>query len=573
MKRKPILALFVIITSYLFLSSCMLIDKNISSLVRSNIYRGTLASSGTLNTYFLKDKGDVPYVDIIDVTRSALNRDITSKDIIDEGFKVTRNDNESYMVVDPDLDTIYFSNYEAFISKTENNKAFNPKSASYVYTNTDSKEETYTKEVTFNLKNYNIDIVESKGVVYVPFQIYDTLIYSQLDVSLAFNGHDYYYVSDSSYLVNRNYYLSYFNGRNQSGVRSTEMANFTYNHLMFALDFFFGIKETRGIKDFNSLCETESLKNDLLSTNCETFNNALNNLIYTYLDDGHSSFQISSNYLEYDPNADVKYSDKYTGVRRKLLTDTKDTLSNYRQASRGNFFSRNEMRDTYNVSGNTLIITLDSFNFPTQNYYDYLPNSSNYNKDSFSIMYYALNKYIPNYESTYRNKISNVVIDVTLNGGGYVDDCLGLIGFLSNNYYVNYENYASKDRSKVYYTVDTNLDNKFNELDSFKGKYNFYILTSNYSFSCANMLASIAKEQKLATIIGEESGGGGNIVYNLCLGDSTSINISGCHSLIYFDEYDKINYAENKITPDYKLNREFFYSPTAIDTFIKTISK
>ncbi len=186
-------------------------------------------------------------------------------------------------------------------------------------------------------------------------------------------------------------------------------------------------------------------------------------------------------------------------------------------------------------------------------------------------MYHAFNYYIPRYERTYRTKINNVVIDVTLNGGGYVDDCIGLIGFLKNEYYACYENSASKNISKTTFSVDTNLDGKFNEEDSYEGKYNFYILTSNYSFSCSNMLASVSKEQNIAKVIGEETGGGGAIVHNLCLGDSTSINISGPHSLVY-EENEKMHYAEDKITPDYKLSSSYFYSPRIIDEFIKTIS-
>ena len=569
MKKRNIFFLLLILISYLGLSSCFYIDTNITSTIKSNVYRGTLNSSGTLTTYFLKNKGDVPYVDFVDVTKSIIDRNITTSSKTDDEYKVLRSDNESYMIVNSEDDTIYFSNYEAFVSKNKNETTFSPKSNTYQYTNTNSKEavEIYSKK--FDLSKYNIDIVESRDVIYVPFQIYDTLIYSQLDISLAFNGHDYYYVSDSSHFMNKSYKNHYFNGRSQSGMRSNEMTQFTYNHLMFALDNFFGIKETRGIDNFSELCETEGLKDDLLNRSSETFNKALNNLIYTYLDDGHSTFVVSSNYLTYDASADAKYQDDYPGQRRKALKDEYDKLNAYRNLRRGISFVGNGMKDTYNVSGNTLIITIDSFNFPTVNYYDEEPSQRTYKSDSFAVMYYAFNKYIPSYEKAYNTKISNIVIDVTLNGGGYVDDCLGLLGFLSNNYYVEYQNSASKDISKTYFSVDTNLDGKFDDEDSYKGKYNFYILTSNYSFSCSNMLASVCKEQNLATIIGEETGGGGAIVYNLCLADSTSINISGAHSLIYYDN-DNIKYAENKITPDYILDSSYFYTPSIINTFINS---
>lgn len=567
MRKKAIFSFLLILISYLCLSSCFRIDSNISRTIRSNIYKGSLASSGNFTTYFLKNKGDVPYIDFVDLTESIVSREITKDEKTTNGYKVSRTDNGAYLIVDAELDTIYFSNYEAFISKNKSETAFDAKSSTYIYSKTNSKEEIETKEVTFDLSKYNIDIVLSMEVVYVPYQVYDTLILSQFDVSLAFNGNDYYYVSNSNYFTVRNYYGAYFSGRSQSGVRSTEMANFTYNHLMFALDNFLGIRESRDIDSFDELCSKEGLKDDLLNTSSETFNKALNNLIYTYLDDGHSSFVISSNYLKYDVKADAKYSDSYIGLRRQALKESYSSLSLIKDAN-GRFSYSNNV---YNDSGNTLVISINSFNFPSNDYYQSAPNYNTYANDSFAIMYYAFNNKIPELETRYGTKITNIVLDVTLNGGGYVDDCLGLLGFLSNNYYVEYENSASKDISKAYYSVDTNLDGKFDELDSYKDKYNFYILTSNYSFSCANMLATIAKEQNLATILGEETGGGGSIVYNLCLGDSTSINISGCHSLIYRDSNDKLCYSENKITPDYELSRMYFYNAKFLNGYINSL--
>ena len=570
MKKRNIMLLFLIIISYLGLTSCMYIDPNITTTIISNIYRGTLSSSGTLSTYYIKDKGDVPYVDIVDVTESVLGREKTSFNKVDEGFKVTRTDNESYMIVNCENDTIYFSNYDLFVLKKDND-AFNPKSPTYKFSKTIKSEELVKNEVTFDLKKYDIDLFESKGIAYVPFQIYDTLIYSALDISLSFNGHDYFYVSDANKFLNKSYYDKYFSGRKQSGERSKFMAEFTYNHLLFALDNFFGIKDARKIESISDLCVENDLKDDLLSTSSLKFNEALADLIYTYLDDGHSSFVISSNYLIYDNVADAKYSDTYKGVRRTALSNARDNLSAKRNAKRGLSLIGQGLNETYNASGNTLVVTIDSFEFPSTDYYEIAPNSSNYSNDSFGILYHAFNYYIPRYERTYRTKINNVVIDVTLNGGGYVDDCLGLIGFLTNEYSVLYENSASKNISKTTYTVDTNLDGNFDELDSYEGKYNFYILTSNYSFSCSNMLASVAKEQNIAKVIGEETGGGGAIVQNLCLADSTSINISGPHSLVYLED-DKVHYAEDKITPDYKLSSSYFYTPRIIDEFIKTIS-
>ncbi len=58
------------------------------------------------------------------------------------------------------------------------------------------------------------------------------------------------------------------------------------------------------------------------------------------------------------------------------------------------------------------------------------------------------------------------------------------------------------------YDVDRNLDGKFDEKDKdVKINLNVGVLTSNYSFSCANMFPAMMKDYGVA-LIGQQSGGG-----------------------------------------------------------------
>ena len=58
------------------------------------------------------------------------------------------------------------------------------------------------------------------------------------------------------------------------------------------------------------------------------------------------------------------------------------------------------------------------------------------------------------------------------------------------------------------YDTDKNLDKLFDEKDeSFKTDLRFGIITTNYSFSCANLLPSLAKDAGIV-VIGERSAGG-----------------------------------------------------------------
>ena len=60
------------------------------------------------------------------------------------------------------------------------------------------------------------------------------------------------------------------------------------------------------------------------------------------------------------------------------------------------------------------------------------------------------------------------------------------------------------------YIVDINLDGKYDEQDKEAAKsfdFNIGVLTSNYSFSCANFFPACAKELGYK-ILGQKSGGG-----------------------------------------------------------------
>ena len=58
------------------------------------------------------------------------------------------------------------------------------------------------------------------------------------------------------------------------------------------------------------------------------------------------------------------------------------------------------------------------------------------------------------------------------------------------------------------------MDGEFDSRDGFGGQYDFYILTSGCSYSCANALPFFAQVDGLAKIIGEQPGGGDCAVAN-----------------------------------------------------------
>ena len=137
-------------------------------------------------------------------------------------------------------------------------------------------------------------------------------------------------------------------------------------------------------------------------------------------------------------------------------------------------------------------------------FYVALPDENIYDESTFGLFYDAFEKIKQN------SQVKKVVIDLSNNGGGHVGALTAILGFLSPDGEVNltYSHTLNQNYCSEWYHVDTNLDGKFDSRDGFGGQYDFYILTSGFSYSCANALPFYAQLDGLAKIIGEQPGGG-----------------------------------------------------------------
>ena len=154
----------------------------------------------------------------------------------------------------------------------------------------------------------------------------------------------------------------------------------------------------------------------------------------------------------------------------------------------------------------TAFIYFEEFadNSRTSDFYFHIPNEDVYTYNTFGLFYDAFDKIQK------RPEIKKVVIDLANNGGGRVSSLVDVLGFMSPDGEANitYYNSLNKNYCSEWYHVDTNLDGRFDSRDGFGNKYKFYILTSGFSYSCANALPFFAQIAGLAKIIGEQPGGG-----------------------------------------------------------------
>ena len=162
------------------------------------------------------------------------------------------------------------------------------------------------------------------------------------------------------------------------------------------------------------------------------------------------------------------------------------------------------------IVGDTAFIYFEKFAESEKEsvFYYHMPTAGVYDASTFGLFYDAFAKIQQN------PKVKKVVIDLSNNGGGAVGALTAVLGFLSPDGEVNltYFHTLNQNYCSEWCHVDTNLDGKFDARDGFGGQYDFYILTSGFSYSCANALPFYAQVDGLAKIIGEQPGGGDCLV-------------------------------------------------------------
>ena len=122
--------------------------------------------------------------------------------------------------------------------------------------------------------------------------------------------------------------------------------------------------------------------------------------------------------------------------------------------------------------------------------------------------------------------VKNIVFDVSLNGGGDSFSLAQILGFITNDDIVyELKNTKTKRIKTEKYKIDADYDGDFNDNDAFD--FNYYVLSSGYSFSCANIFINYCKMHNLAKIIGEKSGGGACAIYLAMLPVGTTLQLSG----------------------------------------------
>ena len=376
-----------------------------------------------INTYYIQDE-DVPYVDVLSFVQSLdgfiqCGETLRYKNYPDKNMLVLsyyyNNKSSSYVQFQWDTDLIYVSDFNFFYNIINRNQKTNYNSF-IKYTNYDS----WSKNaVAFDIDAYYFDILYWNKKCLLPFTIANMLFCSHNQFNIIYTEDGYYgyygeisqYDEEYSVIYNRD-----TNGKEQS----QSMRNATVNSFLFAMDYFYGLKKNKEIQAFKNYISEDDF--DLLfSLNAEDNHEGLKHIIYGQLDELHTRMDGKSIYSS-DPKSEI-YSLSECGNFWNDYYSLRGTQRNLRKEKLG------EIIPSVRYNGDTAIITLDGFvTGSNDEIYDSEGNLKDtaWKYDTYFYMRHCMN------DISKHNEIQDVVLDLSLNGGGNIGAMHRALGFLTD---------------------------------------------------------------------------------------------------------------------------------------------
>lgn len=408
----------------------------------------------------------------------------------------------------------------------------------------------------YNSKSFN----GYENDLLVPFQVIaDTFLRYAV---CSFNGFDYYVGIDatSDQLATTKAYDS---GRFVRSSRSQLKAEYNYRNLCLLFDKNYCLKERRtevGKDNIGAFINDSIFKAglgfDLLSTDTATYDTALEKFLMGYIDDGHTVYHEPSMYQSYASISQYKnLLRSFAGPRIKALNDIGAARKKDRAAAAAAAGEKKEKGVFYVNDGNAdkmAVIVFDNFLSSDPG------NSTNLEEIAGLNTYWFLTKAFEDIAT--HTSVKNVVIDLSCNGGGVIQQCMLALCFLrdTDEFFMAEKNHLDNSVAKFYYSIDTG------SATSLKKNYNFYVLTSGFSFSCGNFFPAICHYQLGVPIVGQKSGGGGGVVKPTQTSDGALFQTSASAEMCAIDASGNYVCIDAGVPVDLEVPYDKFYSGTSI---------
>ena len=418
----------------------------------------------------------------------------------------------------------------------------------------------------------SIDCFKNNGEWYVPLGLLDLIFSGDTDIYYFYNYAHIFSTKSADNFAAR----SFKDGDNtytvdsqmKSMVKETTMPYYLrkYNAalFLFLMNNFYGLKEEKGISAMSKFYKTNGIYDDLKSADSATRAQAYADALDIF-DDNHTAL-VSTN----DAWGEQDFNPRRlsTGIRSRSIL--RSTLNTTRDAYYASLYPDQEVEPgdeiVYSQDGKTAMYMFDSFIFTTGDVLNGDDLDRLYKEDSYMNLVHVFE------EIKSKGTVKNIILDISTNGGGTVGVMLKLLALLSkdNHTKITYFDSPTGQVVSMICNVDTNQDGEYDEKDVYGNDFNFYILTSDCSFSCGNAFPCVAKLEGNAKIIGQKSGGGECAISIHYLPNSQYVYHSSNLHLGYYDA-DKNVFTgfEKGATPDIEIkNTSDFYDIEKLNSLI-----
>ena len=510
-------------------------------------------ASGTVNVRFYNDMPSVPYISVSDfqsLVKPGTTINVTKTgdglyQLQNAGGKATVNTTDDTMAFD---DYMGFTNLMDLLQPGMDNAYYD--GGAFVRYDHQTLSGG-SPAVTFDYGKYAIDLRGDDTGVYFPFTTLADL-YADLSYhNAACNGEKVVVAKCEDNTRGVDVLDSDFTTENimKAGTRAADLAAYSYRELCFVLDNFYGFPGRTPFEQMNyqegldkvltSTADGQQVKQLLQSTDMKEYASGLEMLNAYFNDGGHTSIwpgesvirAEGSTFKDTYPSLAQFYREKYysIGIEGGVLLQANKSM-------RSSFYGDPVGDDktpvvTYHKKGNTAICHFDSFNHINREAWNKfyagtgpLPTLENTENDDLVVFLDALKKADDDPE------VKNLVIDLTLNGGGSLDVVVAMTSLIYGESLCRCLNVLTGRQTTWYYDVDRNFDGKFDALDNdVHYDLNFCILPSRLSFSCGNLFPSLCQDAGLL-IAGEKSGGGSCAVCIYRTAEGLKYNISSARA-------------------------------------------